>query len=53
MQGFVNRGDGAGLDDDHCQEDVHENAETHQGVEESDSSEDEVCCIFVFLEHKN
>ncbi|KAK9287275.1 hypothetical protein L1049_015688 [Liquidambar formosana] len=41
-EGFVNRGDGAGLDDDHRQEDVHENAETHQGVEESDSSEDEV-----------
>lgn len=34
--------------DDYRQEDKSDDSGAHQGVEESDSSEDEVCCIIGF-----
>lgn len=38
--------------DDHREEDQSDGSEGHRGVEESDSSEDEVCCINGFLGNK-
>lgn len=38
--------------DDHHEEDQTDGSEGHRGVEESDSSEDEVCCITGFLGNK-
>lgn len=51
LNNFVNTGNvnDDGDDYDHGQEDHSYSDETHQGVEESDSSEDEVYCILGVL----
>ena len=48
LQGNVEEGSVKDLDDDH-HADQSESSDGHQGVEESDSSEDEVCSSFGFF----